>query len=75
MKHFVIVTSKTCPWCDKAKALLTKEGHTFKEIDVASVKEFLLANNLTTIPQVYLNGSRIGGYEDTAGFLGVDRGN
>ncbi len=69
MKHFVIVTSKTCSWCEKVKALLTEQGHTFKEIDVATVKEFLLSNGLQTVPQVYLNGQHIGGFEATKEFL------
>jgi len=69
MAHYVVVTSKTCPWCDRVKELLTSKGHTFKEIDVAPVKEFLISNGLTTVPQVYINGEHVGGYEDTKAAL------
>lgn len=69
MAHYVVVTSKTCKWCDKVKELLTDHGHTFKEIDVEHVKVFMLSNGLHTVPQVYINGTHIGGYEDTKAAL------
>jgi glutaredoxin len=72
--HFIVVTSQTCPWCDKVKALISDRGHTYKEIDIAPVKEFMLANNLKTVPQVFINGERIGGYEDVKRYLEVSDG-
>jgi glutaredoxin 3 len=69
MAHYIVVTSKTCKWCDKVKELLTDHDHTFKEIDVATVKEFFISSRLYTVPQVFLNGEHIGGYEDTKAAL------
>jgi glutaredoxin len=71
MAHYVVVTSKDCKWCDKVKELLTEKGHTFKEIEASVVKEFLFANGLQTVPQVYINGEHIGGYEATREALNV----
>jgi len=31
-----IFTTRTCPWCKKAKEYMKKEGIKFKELDVAS---------------------------------------
>ncbi len=57
-----------CPWCDKAREELAGRGaefryHTFddKELLAAFRERFPEAR---TVPQVFRNGRRIGGYED-----------
>lgn len=64
---FVILGKELCPWCNKAEALLESKGFKYKYIDVTAyqiIKDFLKACGLNTVPQVYMNGDLIGGYED-----------
>lgn len=63
---YVILSSPTCPWCDRAKALLDSKGLPYKEFNVKEhpvLADFIEANGLRTIPQVYHNGNHIGGFE------------
>lgn len=67
MTHFVVFSKQDCPWCVKAKELITSKGDTYTELDVyekAGMKEFLQASELRTVPQIYLKGFLIGGYDD-----------
>lgn len=73
----VIVYSKSdCPWCDKAKALLTEKNIPFKElkynIDFSreQIAEKIPFNyNRVTLPQVFVDTIHIGGYENLKEFL------
>jgi len=57
-----IITKDDCPYCVRAKALLTQHGISYKEIPRASVKDFAFA----TVPQIWLDGQHIGGYTELA---------
>ena len=57
-----IITKDDCPYCVRAKALLTQHGISYKEIPRASVKDFAFA----TVPQIWLDGQHIGGYSELA---------
>lgn len=64
---FVIVSKPDCPWCDKAKSLLRYREESFSEFSVAEhpiMIDFLRANKMTTVPQIYYNGDLIGTYTD-----------
>lgn len=66
-EHFVILTKENCPWCERAKALIEKAGNTYAEFLVPEhpvLRDFLYANGVRTVPQVFLDGEWIGTYED-----------
>jgi glutaredoxin 3 len=64
-----IVWSKTtCPYCVRAKNLLTKKGIEFEERVIGDqwTKEQLLESvpHARTVPQIFLDNRLIGGYDD-----------
>lgn len=66
-EHYVILTKPNCPWCERAKSLIQKAGDTYEEFDVPSnevLRQFMYANGVRTVPQIFLDGEWIGTYED-----------
>jgi glutaredoxin 3 len=64
-----IVWSKYhCPYCDQAKALLTKKGIEFEERKIGDgyTREDLLeaVPDARTVPQIFLNEQLIGGFTE-----------
>ncbi len=63
----VVWSQPRCPWCDRAKMLLLSHGWVIEERVIgtnATKEEFLAANpNARTVPQVWLNGELVGGFE------------
>lgn len=58
-----------CPYCAKAKRLLTTKGQTWAEIDViadpkrrAEMRD--RASGRNTVPQIFIDGQHIGGCDD-----------
>lgn len=67
MPHFVILSRPDCGWCNKAKNFITSRGDTYQEFDIyenAQLREFLKANGVATVPQIFEDGEWIGGFED-----------
>lgn len=69
MAEIVIYTKDYCPYCVKAKGLLTRKGKSFKEIDVtnneALVNEMIeKSGGRKTVPQIFIGGKSIGGCDD-----------
>ena len=68
---FRILSQPNCPWCIKVEKLLTDNNMEFTSwqppIDVLRPLAELL--NIRTVPQVFRDGVRIGGYEDTVVYL------
>ncbi len=68
MKEVVIYTKSYCPYCTKAKALLTSKGIPFKEIDVEyddqAREEMIRLSRRQTVPQIFIGTYHIGGYDD-----------
>jgi len=65
-----IYTKDYCPYCDAAKNLLIQKGVGFEEVDVTrdekGFKEMLeKAAPRRTVPQVFIGGTAIGGFDDT----------
>lgn len=70
---YVVIGKEDCPWCDKAKELITAFGDVYEYFDIKKdpvMREFLVCNGLGTVPQVYLDGQLIGGYEDLHDYIG-----
>lgn len=69
---WTIISSDNCVYCKSAKALLKQEGLEFTEFNIGDhpvLKDFALANNLFTVPQVFKNGRLVGGYDDLTLYL------
>jgi len=67
-----MITKPGCPFCVKAKAMLTEKNIAFEEIvlgkDATSVSVKAISGN-TTVPQVFFDGKNIGGSDDLENFL------
>ena len=69
MPDIEIYTTVVCPYCVRAKALLTRKGAAFREIDVShddAVRQTMMerAGGRRTVPQIFINGAHIGGCDD-----------
>jgi glutaredoxin 3 len=66
-----IYSSMFCPFCSRAKHLLTQKGVAFVEIDVDTSpgrrNEMLdRANGQRTVPQIFIDDHHVGGSDDLA---------
>ena len=63
-----IYSKEWCPYCLKAKALLTSKGLEFTVRDVtdnpALEREMIERSHRRTVPQIFIDGKSIGGYDD-----------
>ena len=61
-------TRPTCFWYVRAKHLLESKGISYRDLDINNDdlrKELKIkAPGIKTIPQIFKDGKRIGGYED-----------
>ena len=64
----LIYGKSNCPWCTKAIEELRLQGVEFDYIDLEVIKktaaEVTGRKDVTTVPQIYIEGRYIGGYED-----------
>ena len=69
-----VYTKDHCPYCVRAKALLTRKGVPFEEIDVEGrddLRTWLVeATGQMTLPQIFAGGRALGGYSDLAALDG-----
>lgn len=66
----VMYTTSWCGFCARARRLFTDKGVPFTDIDVENVegaREEMRARSggRNTVPQVFIDGRHIGGYDDT----------
>ena len=69
---FFIITGENCKWCDLAKQELNSRGEDYKEVSLKDniyLLELLLQQGLKTVPQIFYDRTRIGGYEDLVKYL------
>ena len=64
-----IYTKNNCIWCDRAKLLLDSKDIEFKEIDLSDDQKRekfynSIGENVKTVPQIYIDDLRMGGYQD-----------
>lgn len=66
--QITIYTTRYCPYCAAAKALLKKKGLQFDEIDVQdpSLRQqmMLKAHGRRTVPQIFIGDTHVGGSDD-----------
>ncbi|WP_282610750.1 glutaredoxin domain-containing protein [Pelagibius sp. Alg239-R121] len=68
MANIEIYTGPACGYCEAAKTLLNEKGMLFTELDITDVGVLATFRErlprVKSVPQVFINGKHIGGYED-----------
>jgi glutaredoxin 3 len=69
MASIEIYTTRYCPYCHHAKALLKRKGVEFHEIDVGGDRErrnemVQRAQGRMTVPQIFIGATHVGGCDD-----------
>lgn len=69
MPQVVIYSTRTCPYCHRARILLKKKGIEFEEIMVDSEPErrqemVQRASGRTSVPQIFIDDLHVGGCDD-----------
>jgi glutaredoxin 3 len=66
----VVYTKSNCPYCVRAKDLLTRKGVDFEEIYLDDRPEEYVSlkqrTGMMTVPQIFINDQLVGGYTDLA---------
>ncbi len=70
VKNVIVYSADYCPFCTRAKALLTSREIPFEEVNVDRVPgfraKFVEMSGRMTVPQIFVDGEPIGGYDDLA---------
>ena len=71
MAKIEIYTKMMCPYCTRAKRLFGDKGVAFEEYDITmggpQRQEMLSrANGRSTVPQIFIDGTHVGGSDDLA---------
>ncbi len=68
MNNVVLYTTRFCPYCVRAKALLKKKGVEFKDIpvdgDPALRREMMAKSGSHTVPQIWVGDQHVGGCDE-----------
>jgi glutaredoxin 3 len=68
MKDVVLYTTATCPYCIRAKRLLTNKGVVFTDVNVNEAQDKFEAikqqTGWNTVPQIFIDGVFVGGCDD-----------
>jgi len=63
-----IYTTGWCPYCSRAKSLLSRKGVSFEEIDVESAPEkraeMQTRSGRRSVPQIFIGDQHVGGCDD-----------
>ncbi|HTB29969.1 MAG TPA: glutaredoxin 3 [Steroidobacteraceae bacterium] len=64
----VVYTTGWCPYCQRARSLLTEKGLEIKEINVeedGKLREEMIARSgRRTVPQIFIGDKHVGGCDD-----------
>lgn len=70
MPEVILYTTATCGYCVRAKSLLKSRNIAFREIDVSRDHDMRLRlveqTGRRTVPQIFIDGRSIGGYDELA---------
>jgi len=61
-----VYTKNMCGYCTQAKNYLTNKGIEFETINIEEkpeAREFVINEGHRTMPQIYIDGKSIGGYQ------------
>lgn len=68
MADILMYSSAVCPYCVAAKNFLKARGLDYREIridqDADARTEMLSRAKRTSVPQIFVNGTHVGGFED-----------
>jgi len=68
MTEVTIYTTRVCPYCVAAKRLLAARGAPYVEVDVTAdpaKRQWLVeTTGRRTVPQIFIGGAAIGGYDE-----------
>jgi glutaredoxin 3 len=68
MPDIKIYSTAVCPYCVAAKNFLKQRGQSWEEIrldlDPALRREIVEKTGRTSVPQIFINGQHIGGFDD-----------
>ncbi len=68
MQKVTVYVTTYCPYCVKAKSLLTKRGIEFEVVDVTHDQEkrewLVKASGMRTVPQIFIGSESVGGSDD-----------
>jgi glutaredoxin 3 len=68
MKNIEVYSTQDCPWCVRAKTLLQSKGLDYEELDIssdtASALEMVERSGRRTVPQIFIEGESIGGFDE-----------
>lgn len=70
MAEVVVYRTPVCPYCVRVHHLLQSKGVAFEEVDVSNdqgKRQWLLdVTRRRTVPQVFINGKPVGGFDELA---------
>ncbi len=71
MTEITIYSTPVCPYCQRAKDLLTRKGRPFREIDISQdtvLRDEMIqkAGGRRTVPQIFIGDTHVGGFDDLA---------
>jgi len=70
MADIEVYSKEWCPYCARAKVLLKTKGLGYREIDVTTggepEREMIERSGLRTVPQIFIDGISVGGYDSLA---------
>ncbi len=69
MAKVEMYVTQTCPYCTKAKSLLDMKGAKYDVIDISGDDDARMAlvkkaDGRRTVPQIFIDGEAIGGFDD-----------
>ena len=68
MADVIVYSKASCPYCDWAKQLLDSKHIPYEEIridlDAAQAQEMIRLSGRRTVPQIFIHGKPIGGFDD-----------
>lgn len=72
MKQFIIFSKEDCEYCELAKGIFIEKGLDFVEFvipDCEQILAFMKYSGLKTVPQVFVDGMLIGGYQSLESYF------
>jgi glutaredoxin 3 len=70
MARIEVYTTQSCPYCVRAKRLLQARAIAYEEFDVGddeALRERVIERSgRRTVPQIFIDGRSVGGYEELA---------
>jgi glutaredoxin 3 len=70
MPKVVMYTTAICPYCVRAKSLLSRKGMEYEELRIEGnrsvMREMIKRSQRNTVPQIFIDDYHVGGYDDMA---------